>query len=233
MNIRKKSDYSVMYACIDNVMARDLPQMEIYRAIGQVVSTRSEKGAAVMAAEYIVGRYPDARGFSPRNLRRMRDFYRTYENHPGLLSLAMELGWTQNVVIMEADLTMDLRKWYLRAVRQFGWSKAELIEKIAGKAHEEIVLDIGQEVCDNMNTVRNNSFVKAAVKDTFHSIAFGNQLRRCGGKPKGGRGPYYTLHQRAILCLKERCGKIRKIQIMGWFYEKIYNRICSECLYQF
>ena len=40
----------------------------------------------------------------------MRDFYRTYENHPAAMSLAMELGWTQNVVIMEAELTMELRE---------------------------------------------------------------------------------------------------------------------------
>lgn len=63
-----------------------------------------------MASEYIRAKYPQVHGFSPRNLRRMRDFYRTYENHPAAMSLAMELGWTQNVVIMEAELTMELRE---------------------------------------------------------------------------------------------------------------------------
>lgn len=233
MNIRKNIDYSGMYAAIDDVMEQNLSQMELYCSIGQEVAARSEKGAAVMAAEYIKSRYPDARGFSPRNLRRIRDFYRTYENYPSLLSLSMEIGWTHNVIIIEADLAVELRGWYLRAVRMFGWSKAELIEKIADKAHEKIVLDIGQEVYDTVNTEGNISLVKAAVKDMFYSITRGVHLRRCRGKPKRGRGPYYTLHQRAILCLKERCGNIRKIQVMGWFYEKIYNRICSKCLYQF
>ena len=45
------------------------------------------------------------RDFSPRNVRRMRDFYRTYENDQTLLRLAMKIGWTLNVVIMEAELT--------------------------------------------------------------------------------------------------------------------------------
>lgn len=76
----------------------------------------------------------------------MRDFYRTYENHPALLSRAMQLGWIQNVVIMEADLTMDLREWYIKAVQQFGWSKTELIANIAANAHENIVLAIDEEV---------------------------------------------------------------------------------------
>ena len=77
----------------------------------------------------------------------MRDFYRTYENHPALLSQAMQVGWTQNVVIMEANLTMELQEWYLKAAKQFGWSKAELIANIAAKAHENIVLAIEEEVC--------------------------------------------------------------------------------------
>ena len=76
----------------------------------------------------------------------MRDFYRTYENHSALLPRAMKLGWIQNVVIMEADLSMDLREWYMKAAEQFGWSKNELIANIAANAHENIVLAIKNEV---------------------------------------------------------------------------------------
>ena len=140
MNIRKNIDYTEMYEALDVLMAQQLPQMELYCGIGKAVCRRTEKGAAVMASEYLNKNYPDVKGFSPRSLRRMRDFYRTYEDHPALLSRAMKLGWTQNVVIMEADLTMDLREWYMKAAEQFGWSKAELIARILANAHEEICL---------------------------------------------------------------------------------------------
>ena len=50
--------------------------MELYREIGRLVSGRTEKGAAVAASEYLQATYPAADGFSPRNVRRMRDFYR-------------------------------------------------------------------------------------------------------------------------------------------------------------
>lgn len=147
MNIRKNIDYSEMYESLDKLMVQQLPQMELYCEIGKAVSSRTEKGAAVAAAEYLAKKYPDVQGFSPRNLRRMRDFYRTYKEQLALLSLALQLGWTQNVVILEADLSMKLRGWYLKAVKQFGWSKAELIEKIATNAHEMIILTIDEEVC--------------------------------------------------------------------------------------
>ena len=145
MNIRKNIDYSEMYEELDKLMEQQLPQMELYCAIGKAVCQRTEKGAAVMASEYLNKHYPDVKGFSPRSLRRMRDFYRTYENHSALLSRAMNLGWIQNVVIMEADLTMDLREWYMKAAEQFDWSKTELIANIAANTHENIVLDIEEE----------------------------------------------------------------------------------------
>lgn len=148
MNIRKNIDYTEMYAALDFAMeAAGKQQMELYCEIGKAVSQRTEKVAAVASAEYLAKKYPDVQGFSPRNLRRMRDFYRTYQDHPGLLSLALQLGWTQNVVILEADLSMELRGWYLKAAKQFGWSKAELTEKIATNAHKTIILVIDEEVC--------------------------------------------------------------------------------------
>ena len=148
MNIRKNIDYTDLYEALDGLMARRLPQMELYCEIGKAVCRRTEKGAAVMASEYLNQHYPDVKGFSPRSLRRMRDFYRTYEDHPALLSSAMKLGWTLNVVIMEADLTMELREWYMKAAKQFGWSKTELIANIEANAHEEIVLTVDEKLCD-------------------------------------------------------------------------------------
>lgn len=147
MNIRKNIDYSEMYKTLDKLMIQQLPPMELYCEIGKVVCRRAEKGAAVMASEYLNKQYPDVKGFSPRSLRRMRDFYRTYENHSALLSRAMKLGWIQNVVIMEADMTMDLREWYMKAAVQYRWSKTELIANIKANAHESIVLAIEEELC--------------------------------------------------------------------------------------
>lgn len=146
MNIRKNIDYTELYEALDGLMTRQLPQMELYCEIGKAICRRTEKGAAVMASEYLNQHYSDVKGFSPRSLRRMRDFYRTYEDHPTLLSSAMKLGWTLNVVIMEAELTMELREWYMKATEQFGWSKSELIAAIDANVHESMILHTKEEV---------------------------------------------------------------------------------------
>lgn len=147
MNIRKPVDYSAMFTTLDKLVAAELPQMKLYCEIGRLVSGRQEKGTAVAAAEYLNRTYPDVPGFSPRNLRRMRNFYRAYESSPEVLAQAVEIGWTQSVVILEAQLNVQERVWYIRAVRWFGWSKAELQRQIEAGAHKENVLDFEDEVC--------------------------------------------------------------------------------------
>ena len=192
MNIRKNIDYSEMYEKLDKLMKQQLPQMELYCEIGKAVCRRTEKGAAVMASEYLNKQYPDVKGFSPRSLRRMRDFYRTYENHPALLSRAMKLGWIQNVVIMEAELTMELREWYMKAVKQFDWSKTELIAQIAAHAHEEIALAIEEEVCyveSQEKHIDKNYGVTKAIKNNLQQL-----IQRCRRLcVKGGRRRWRTI----------------------------------------
>lgn len=189
MNIRKNIDYTTMYTRIDNAMQADQSQMERYFAIGHSVAERPEKGAAVAAAEYIQKNWPDAKGYSPRNLRRMRELYRVYGDCPEAITLAEQIGWTQNVVILEADFELSLRLWYMRAVRQFNWSKLELIEMIENAAHTEIVLDNGLEVCDNNEY---NDEYKTEITSTIEAVKyipaklFRLIRQRCREKPKIG-----------------------------------------------
>ena len=141
MNIRKPTDYTTMFAALDTLMAAQLPQMELYREIGRVVSGRAEKGAAVAASEYLQAAYPAAEGFSPRNLRRMRAFYAAYEKTPEIMRLAMHLGWTRNVAILEGCGSSEERAWYIRAALRFGWKKAKLLAAIESQAWRNSSLD--------------------------------------------------------------------------------------------
>ena len=92
MNIRKTIDYSAMYTELDALMGQSLSQMELYREIGRLICSRPEKGAAIMTSEYLQKKYPDVAGFSPRNVRRMRDFFSTYGSNEALMAEAMKIG---------------------------------------------------------------------------------------------------------------------------------------------
>ena len=90
-----------------------------------------------------------------------------YAGNAELLALAMKIAWTQNVVILEAKLEIEERRWYLRAVGQFGWSKAELQRKIKSNAHLEMQLDELENQCYtefNRNDLERTEY----DQDTFH-----------------------------------------------------------------
>ena len=109
MNVRKPADYGTIYRKLTAI----LPQMDEMYAIGKAISQRPERGAAVAAAEFLQANFPDRTGFSPRNVRQIRDFYKTYENDQALLRLAMKIGWTLSVLIMEAKLSRLQKRFYI------------------------------------------------------------------------------------------------------------------------
>ena len=169
MNVRKPVDYGAMYQELTAILSRNLPQMDEIYAIGKAVSQRPEKGAAVAAAEFLQANFPDRTGFSPRNVRRMRDFYRTYENDEQLLRLAMKIGWTLDVVIMEAELTRAQQIFCLQKVTAEKISKKELLEIISNGNNAGKHIDATAEICYNIIDLSKiqNEMVQVKIMQTF------------------------------------------------------------------
>ena len=150
MNVRKPVDYGTMYMELTAILAQNLPQMDEIHTIGKAISQRPEKGAAVAAAEFLQANFPDRTGFSPRNVRRMRDVYLAYENDQTLLRLEMKIGWPLNVVIMEAELTRAQRISCLQRAAAERLSKKKLLEIILNGAFAEKPIDEPDEICYNI-----------------------------------------------------------------------------------
>lgn len=153
MNVRKPANYGTMYRELTASLTQNLLQMDEIHVIGKAISQRPEKSAAVAAAEFLQTNFPDRTGFSPRNVRRMRDFYRTYENDQTLLRLAMKIGWMLNVVIMEAELTRAQRMLCLQVTTVKNRSKKELLEIILNGAFVEEAVDEPDEICNNITNL--------------------------------------------------------------------------------
>ena len=77
----------------------------------------------------------------------MRDFYKIYENGQTRLRLAMKIGWTLNVVIMEAELTSVQRISCLQRAAAERLSKKKLLEIILNDAFAEKPIDEPDEIC--------------------------------------------------------------------------------------
>ncbi|WP_312640308.1 DUF1016 N-terminal domain-containing protein [Hydrogenoanaerobacterium sp.] len=110
--------------------------MKLYSFTGRCICAQGEKAFVVYLAEQLSQQFPQLKGFSPRNLRRMRNFYHIYENDPSLMTKALLLGWTQNTVILECCETNEQRSFYLGLAAEQSPSKIALIKAIEANAFE-------------------------------------------------------------------------------------------------
>ena len=79
--------------------------------------------------------FPDARGFSPRNLKYMRAFAQAWPDWPIVQSTA-QLPWFHQITLLEKLETTETRLWYATAAIAEGWSRNILVHQIETRLHE-------------------------------------------------------------------------------------------------
>lgn len=114
--------------------------LETYWEVGNAILARQDAegwGAKVIArlSADLKQRFPDARGFSPTNLKNMRRLAETWSRQAiGQAPLA-QLPWYHHLALFKLEDT-DTRLWYAsRAVEQ-GWSRDVLALQINTRLHE-------------------------------------------------------------------------------------------------
>ena len=116
--------------------------VRLYWDIGRAITTRLvEEGWGRATIERLSAdlrqAFPDAKGFSPRNLWRMRAFYSAWARQDEVLPQAVaELPWGHNAVLLEKLDGREERLWYAQKARQHGWSRAILVMQIETALHK-------------------------------------------------------------------------------------------------
>jgi predicted nuclease of restriction endonuclease-like (RecB) superfamily len=119
--------------------------IELYWQIGKIISYKVEsaawgKGVVAELARYIAQNDPDSRGFSDKNLWRMKQFYETYQQDEKLSPLVRELPWTHNTIIFSRCKTAEEREYYVRLSLSENLTKRELERQIDAAAFERTML---------------------------------------------------------------------------------------------
>ena len=119
--------------------------IDLYWQVGEFISRRIEKegwGKSTVAelSIFVQKRHPGARGFSPQNLWRMRQFFDTYVGQPELSTLLRELPWSSNLHILNRSKRPEEREFYLRMATQQRWSVREVARQIDAAMFERAVL---------------------------------------------------------------------------------------------
>lgn len=120
--------------------------IDLYWQIGETISrkmTTAEWGDGVVnqLADYIAKTHPSLRGFTRRNLFRMRQFYETYRDDEKISPLVRQLPWTHNLIILGQSKRPEEREFYLRLAIQEKWGKRELERQLKTALFERTVLN--------------------------------------------------------------------------------------------
>jgi len=115
--------------------------IELYWQIGETISRKVQtqkwgKGVVSELAQYITQNDSSIKGFSDKNLWRMKQFYETYRADEKLMPLVKELPWTHNTIIFSRCKTVEEREYYLKLTVTDKLSKREL-ERQIDTAHFE------------------------------------------------------------------------------------------------
>lgn len=119
--------------------------IELYYEVGKYITnevrnTNWGRGVVKELAHYIQQNYPTIKGFSDKNLWRMKQFYEAYENHNDLLPLVKQLSWTHNLTIISRTKQLQERIFYIRLSINENYSTRELERQISSAVFERAML---------------------------------------------------------------------------------------------
>ena len=144
--------------------------INLYWKIGEYISNKIEKsewGDSVVAdlAKYIQQNEPEIKGFSDKNIWRMKQFFETYKDFPKLSTVLREISWSHNLAIFSRCKSIEEREFYVKLVLQENYSVRELDRQISSGIFERTMISNTKlstslrEIDQNLNNQFKDSYV--------------------------------------------------------------------------
>lgn len=127
------------------VKAVNTELIDLYWNIGQYINAKIESaewGHSVVEelAQYLQKSMPGLKGFSDKNLWRMKQFYEAYKDHPKLSTVLREISWSHNLAIFSRCKTTEEREFYIKTAKEEKYSFRELDKRISSGLFERSML---------------------------------------------------------------------------------------------
>ena len=110
--------------------------VNLYYNIGKTLDENSSWGNKFIdsVARELKLTFPDLKGFSVRNLKYMKAFYKEYKKEykddNEIVQLVAQLPWKHNITLMQKVKDKEIRKWYMNKCLEEGWSDSILTYQI-------------------------------------------------------------------------------------------------------
>ena len=110
----------------------------LYYNIGQLINEHKTWGSKFienLAADIKLS-FPDAKGYSVRNLKYMAKFAATYPDAEFVQQAVAQIPWGHIVVLLDKFSDDTIRNWYIQKTAENGWSRNVLIHQIESGLYE-------------------------------------------------------------------------------------------------
>ena len=119
--------------------------IELYWQVGAYLSAKIKaaewgEGVVDQLAQHLASTQPGLKGFTRRNLFRMRQFHEAYPDPQIVTALLTQLPWTHNLIILSRSQRPQEREFYLKMAAQEKWSSRELERQYDTALFERVVL---------------------------------------------------------------------------------------------
>ncbi|WP_372482909.1 DUF1016 N-terminal domain-containing protein [Elizabethkingia anophelis] len=124
----------------------DANLIDLYWNIGKRISEEIANGiwgrsVVKELADLIKTDKAKIKGYSDKNLWRMKQFYETYREFPKLFALSKQLSWTNNMIIVSRVKSKDEQAFYIKLSIKEKLTKRELFEKISNSIYNDSSFD--------------------------------------------------------------------------------------------
>lgn len=143
--------------------------LDLYFYIGSIIENNIEWGNKFidnLSIELKI-RFPNAKGYSPRNLRNMRKYYLSVKDNIDLKNFSYKIPWSHNTLIMDRIKEEEQKMWYIKETYNNGWSYDYLEVQIQRNAYSRQTLG---EKPNNFNLTLlqpQSSLAKEIMKDPY------------------------------------------------------------------
>lgn len=114
----------------------------LYYNIGKIINEHKSWGSRFIdnLAADIRMEFPNAKGYSVRNLKYMAKFAATYPDEQFVQQVVAQIPWGQNIVLFDKISDDDIRRWYTEKTLENGWSRNVLIHQIESDLYSRQIL---------------------------------------------------------------------------------------------
>lgn len=122
------------------VLSANSSMVLLYWDIGHSILERQRKegwGAKVIdrLSHDLNEAFPDAHGFSPRNLKYMRKFAESWPDRKIVQRTVAQIPWRSNLTLLDKLVDPNLRLWYAKKTLEMGFGKDMLVIQIESGLH--------------------------------------------------------------------------------------------------